>query len=288
MSLRGYLDLIERYFDVTELLQHTRGVQDYYTVSNLAYQLVYSGEGAVHMGLGSAFDYLQQARYVATCIEGSNAQAILELGCGRGFNLQHLATSFPSATFTGIDVTPIHVQQASSATESLANVVIQHEDFHQLSFSDSVFDIVFAVESLCHAHDPARALLEIHRTLRPAGRLVIFDGYRGHLYDYFDADWQHAVQLVEAAMSLHAFQQIDTWLHLAHECGFKLVHTEDLSAQVLPSMRRMQRRAHQYFAFPEVWDWTPLRVRQNAIAGLLMPMTVQAEAHRYYLIELEA
>jgi SAM-dependent methyltransferase len=51
--------------------------------------------------------------------------------------------------------------------------VDQIEDVHHLSFADESVGTVIALETLEHVADPIRAVLEMHRVLRPGGILAI-------------------------------------------------------------------------------------------------------------------
>lgn len=52
-------------------------------------------------------------------------------------------------------------------------------DAHGLPFDDSSFDTVTASFTFCSLADPARALDEVHRVLRPGGRLLFHEHVRG-------------------------------------------------------------------------------------------------------------
>jgi SAM-dependent methyltransferase len=52
-------------------------------------------------------------------------------------------------------------------------------DAHALPFDDATFDTVTASFTFCSVADPVRALDEIHRVLRPGGRLLFHEHVRG-------------------------------------------------------------------------------------------------------------
>lgn len=71
---------------------------------------------------------------------------ILELGCGTGFNLLAIAESLPSATCTGIDLSPSHIRRAS---ETATAIGARNVEFHCLSIADyhppaNSFDYIIA------------------------------------------------------------------------------------------------------------------------------------------------
>ena len=54
-------------------------------------------------------------------------------------------------------------------------------DAAELPFEDASFDLVTAAQLLCFLHNPDQALAEMHRVLRPGGRVVILDTDWGSL-----------------------------------------------------------------------------------------------------------
>jgi len=62
-------------------------------------------------------------------------------------------------------------------------------DLHQLPFADNTFDVVLSMQVLEHVQDPERAIREMHRVLRPGGKLCITlpQGSKEHQvpHDYF-------------------------------------------------------------------------------------------------------
>jgi SAM-dependent methyltransferase len=80
----------------------------------------------------------------------------LEIGAGPGFFARYHRCSVVS------DVTPAdHLDRVA--------------DVHQLPFADRSFDGVVGIDVIHHIADPARALTEIARILRPNGRLVLIE-----------------------------------------------------------------------------------------------------------------
>lgn len=97
---------------------------------------------------------------------------VLEVGIG-------LATDFvrfvrAGARATGIDLTEAAVAAARERLEQEgleAEVLVA--DAESLPFGDESFDVVYSYGVLHHTPDPARALREVHRVLRPGGEARI-------------------------------------------------------------------------------------------------------------------
>ena len=97
--------------------------------------------------------------------EPSSDLAVLEVGCGSGTFTGALASVFPH--LVAIDVAETLVEVARSRHPA-ANVVVM--DAHHLKFGDESFDLVVGC-SVLHHLDWSAALREIHRVLKPGGRM---------------------------------------------------------------------------------------------------------------------
>jgi ubiquinone/menaquinone biosynthesis C-methylase UbiE len=100
---------------------------------------------------------------------------ILDLACGPGAvtaviaKLAHRVIAF--------DATPAMLVKAEArcAKAGLDNVEFRHGDAASLPFADGAFDGVVTRLAIHHFQAPAAVLNEVHRVLRPKGRLVIAD-----------------------------------------------------------------------------------------------------------------
>lgn len=94
---------------------------------------------------------------------------VLDAGCGTGGLLAGLRGLAGVALF-GLEYDALAAPRA--AAKSGAPVV--RGSINALPFADASFDAVLSADVLCHAAvDPPTALAELHRVLRPGGRLVL-------------------------------------------------------------------------------------------------------------------
>jgi SAM-dependent methyltransferase len=68
------------------------------------------------------------------------------------------------------------VAKARELAAGLSSIAFEEADGRSLPFAGSTFDAVVFHTTLCHVPDPEVMLHEAVRTLRPGGRLVVFEG----------------------------------------------------------------------------------------------------------------
>jgi ubiquinone/menaquinone biosynthesis C-methylase UbiE len=99
--------------------------------------------------------------------------SVLEVAIGTGRNLPHYP---PDVTVTGIDVSPAMVAIARDRAVRLGRAVeLRVGDAATLPWPDGSFDTVVCVLSLCAIPDFVASIGEMHRVLRPGGRLLLLD-----------------------------------------------------------------------------------------------------------------
>lgn len=117
-------------------------------------------------------------RVLQRVVELSAPQAhwsALDIATGTGHTALALAPHV--ASVIGIDLTPRMLAQAErlQVERGATNVTFQTGDVHRLTFPDASFDLITCRLAAHHFSDIRRALGEMRRVLRRAGRLVIDD-----------------------------------------------------------------------------------------------------------------
>ncbi|GGN59883.1 hypothetical protein GCM10011579_024450 [Streptomyces albiflavescens] len=96
---------------------------------------------------------------------------VLDLGCGKGGNLAHLASLDCSAV--GVDVSPAQLQGARERWGQMPGMELHRaEAVEFLRGATGMFDAVYSVYGAVWFTDPARLLPAVRERLRPGGRLV--------------------------------------------------------------------------------------------------------------------
>ena len=101
---------------------------------------------------------------------------VLLVAVGTGIDLRR----FPSGLeMVAVDISEEMLRKARSRREQYRGcLALFRADALNLCFGDSTFDTVVTSCTMCSVPDPLRALNEIHRVLRPGGRLLMFEHVR--------------------------------------------------------------------------------------------------------------
>lgn len=113
---------------------------------------------------------LAQAR---AAIAGAAEGRVLEVGCGTGMLFAHYTDR---ANVLAIDTDEAFLERAKDrARASKAAIEVAVGDVMALPHPDASFDEVVAFLVMCSVPDPAKALAECKRVLRPGGTLRLFE-----------------------------------------------------------------------------------------------------------------
>ena len=117
-------------------------------------------------------------------------QTVLDVGCGAGGATVALLQRHGAAHVTGVDPMRHPVDYCRARAERLGLDGRLHYEIGpvagRLPFPDASYDAVFSKDAILHERDKETLFAEIHRVLRPGGRLLMSDWLRGegaHLDD---------------------------------------------------------------------------------------------------------
>lgn len=103
-------------------------------------------------------------------------ERVLDVGCGPGFFVEELLeTVGPEGAVAGVDNSPQMLAVAAHRCARFANVAFHEGEATALPVGDASFDAALCVQVLEYVADPTIALAQMHRALRPGGRLVVWD-----------------------------------------------------------------------------------------------------------------
>ena len=176
------------------------------------------GTQFTHLEWGSKqfFDEVERFRYdtqpfMRNLMEFDNfrGKRLLEIGCGLGTDLLQFARA--GAVVTGVDLTPASVELVRKRFV-LEGVPCnaQVADAEHLPFEDNSFDVVYSFGVLHHTPNTQKAIDEVHRVLKPGGRIIIMLYHTGSVHVYLGAPlYRMAHKLKSGARSL-----VEDWVRV--------------------------------------------------------------------------
>ncbi len=122
-------------------------------------------------------------------VAGNRPVRVLDVGCGTGLFASRIKAALPRAEVWGVDlVSEMLARGAPRWRHHAGELQPVQGDSERLPFASGSFDFVTCANSFHHYPSQERAVIEMHRVLRPGGRLLIIDGYRDAPYGWFIYD----------------------------------------------------------------------------------------------------
>lgn len=156
--------------------------------------------------------------------------AVLEVGAGTGVNFPHYRQG---ARVFALDESREMLATARKRPCRACATVTQ-ADAQSLPFAAHTFQTVLGTLVFCSIPDPARAMAEIHRVLKPGGLLLLLEHTRGH-HPLAAAltDWLHPTWFALNG-SCHLNRQT---AHTVAEAGFNLADAEHHAGGIVQVIR---------------------------------------------------
>ena len=184
---------------------------------------------------------------------------VLDAGCGIG------GSSIWMAKQHGNQVTAITIskQQANYASQhskrqgTSEKTTFEVSDFCATPFADASFDVIWGLESVCHALNKGDFLKEAFRLLRPGGRLVICDGFILRR-EFSDDEWQDIVTCLNG-WAVPNLCSRDEFTELLEENQFQSIAFKDITVETLPSADYMFKVANRLKPVQKITQWLGLR-----------------------------
>lgn len=178
-------------------------------------------------------------------------KTVLDVACGRQ-NLFFSGQLKKASKVIGVDWDSAVVSQNASLNVGIV------ADLHSIPLPGDSVDVIISVDTIEHAHDPARFLAECCRVLREGGRAAFTTpnlfGYRTLLARYggktlFDLIWKTFKHTTLPYDSLYRANTPNTVKRLAEEAGLRLVWLE-----TIPELSHFFYPYPMVFAAARAWD----------------------------------
>jgi SAM-dependent methyltransferase len=125
-----------------------------------------------------------RANLLALAGEGRAGELLLDAGCGTGGTLRHLRAAAPRVSLVGMD----YDGRACARARAKSGCPVAAGSIDALPFASRAFDVILSADVLCHRDvDEPAALAELHRCLKPGGRLILNLPAYGWLRSVHDA-----------------------------------------------------------------------------------------------------
>jgi arsenite methyltransferase len=137
--------------------------------------LKFDGEAARIQGmLAQCHDAVLRRHRVMQALNLKAGERAMEFGCGAGLYAYEAAQFVGSSgDIRAIDISEDQVAMAQSRCKEFEHVTVQTADLAELPFKADRYDAVWGVQVLEYVPDLGSALSEVHRVLRPGGRLLV-------------------------------------------------------------------------------------------------------------------
>lgn len=100
----------------------------------------------------------------------SGGMSVLDVGCGNGYAYEAICARFPTASYTGVDLT---ADEVTRAQKSYPEAMFSQARAQTLPFANASFDAVISHLALMLMDDVNAVLAECHRVLKPGGTFAV-------------------------------------------------------------------------------------------------------------------
>jgi arsenite methyltransferase len=150
-------------------------------------------------------DAKRRREFVRAALGAASGERILDLGCGPGFYCAELVEEVGlEGSIVGVDNSPQMLALAGRRCEGHSNIEFRMGEATAVPVEDTSVDAAICVQVLEYVPDTSAGLAELYRTLRPGGRVVLWD------VDWATVSW-HSSDRARMARVLAAWDE-----HLAH------------------------------------------------------------------------
>ncbi|MCR5762071.1 MAG: class I SAM-dependent methyltransferase [Treponema sp.] len=149
------------------------------------------------------------------------SSAVIDIGCGGGYNIKRILTRIPNVKVVGLDISEESVKKAKSVNkgEIGKRCEIKCGSVEKIEMEDSSFDVATAFETVFFWPDPENNFKEVKRILKDSGSFVVINNYGNP-----DFDWEKKVP----CMKRYAAEHIKNFMELAGFTDIKMFQKDTM------------------------------------------------------------
>lgn len=260
--------------------EQKKKIAQYYDITLPYYRLFWhrdSESNALHYGFWEEDTktvkdaLINENRFLAELAGITTGTKVLDAGCGIGGSAIWLAKN-KGASVVGITLSERQLEKARELAEKhgVSNKTEFYlKDFTNTEFPDDSFDVVWAIESVCHVEDKKVFLREAYRLLKSGGKVMVADGF---LWRESQSELEKSIYKdFLAGLVLPNLANVEQFRNDMKLIGFGNVKFLDKTKETEPSSRILYRRVKLFYPIAKFLNFLriiPDLLIKNSKAGL--------------------
>jgi len=218
-----------------------------------------------------SFWFRNRNRLIVWALRHENVEParLLEIGCGTGFVLRHLASKWPQAEIFGSDVFTTGLGFAASR--------VPRASLFQMDATKSVFDDAFDVIVACdvieHIGRDDLALSTMHHALRASGALLLTVPQHRHLWSSVDEHAKHERRYERSEL-----------VGRVKEAGFRVTLVRSFMSLLYPVMRASRKATPPLEEMDPLGEFRMSRMTDSALGAVSRIEEVLIRAGANFLV----
>ncbi len=196
----------------------------------------------------------KQNQVLAEIAKVKSTDYVLDAGCGVGGSSIYLAKKY-GCHVVGITVSEGQVHQASKyALEKDVNPrpIFKKMDYTRTDFESEKFDVILAIESVCHEEEKLDFIKEAFRLLKKGGRLIVADIFSSEKKKC--SDDKKMIRGLENSWADASYITSSLFEKKLKVSGFSSVTYRNVTQSVMPSSERLFHLAYG-MSYPAFLDF---------------------------------